>query len=96
MALISPASSAFWCPRLRVRSKPAQRLSCSWASLIPHTMGRFSASLIQELEELQETGMSREEAELTLLQEKWPQGPDQWLRLLSRKSAVFWWERDLS
>ena len=25
-----------------------------------------------------------------------PQGPDQWLRLLSRKSAVFWWERDLS
>lgn len=40
--------------------------------------------------------MSREEAELTLLQEKWPQGPDQWLRLLSRKSAVFWWERDLS
>ena len=59
-------------------------------------MGRFSASLIQELEELQETGMSREEAELTLLQEKWPQGPDQWLRLLSRKSAVFWWERDLS
>ena len=44
-------------------------------------MGRFSASLIQELEELQETGMSREEAELTLLQEKWPQGPDQWLRL---------------
>ena len=59
-------------------------------------MGRFSASLIQELEELQETGMSREEAELTLLQEKRPQGPDQWLRLLSRKSAVFWWERDLS
>lgn len=64
--------------------------------LNPHTMGRFSASLIQELEELQETGMSREEAELTLLQEKRPQGPDQWLRLLSRKSAVFWWERDLS
>ena len=52
-------------------------------------MGRFSASLIQELEELQETGMSREEAELTLLQEKRPQGPDQWLRLLSRKSAVY-------